>query len=1130
MQPASVSGSLPGGKSGNTPPPPDPGPQAIDQEATTDENTPVNIYWLTYGDTDPNGDRLTLTGVSPGANGSTRLNADGTVTYTPAVNWYGTDTFTYTVSNSMAETATANVSVTVNHVKPPPTANPVNRTTDQNTPITVPLSGSDVEGAALSYFIEDDPTNGTLSAVGDDNTVTYVPNGNFSGTDTFTYEATDNVLAGPPATVTITVNPVVQGPGVTITQLGGSTKVSEVVNPFDGGDTGQYTVVLNTQPAANVVITPIPDSQLSVTPAALTFTAGNWSVPQTVTVSPVDDQVARPEPDNAVITHSAVSTDPNYNGIGIASITVAIEQDNFPGVSLEPTNGPIVLDERTVTSATYTATLTSKPTAAVTVALTGGSRVTLSTTTLTFTTDNWDTPQTVTVQAVHDGIAEGYQEVDIAHTTSSTDPLYQGVTTSLPINIIDADSPNAVPPADASADENGSVTVNVLANAIDPQGGTLTVTSIGQPSNGTTVLNADGTVTYTSQTLWYGTDSFSYTIANGQGQQDTGTATVDVQYVPQSPTVVNPGTQANAEDDKVLLQIAATSPDTDSFLFMATGLPPGLVINPDTGLIWGWIDARGHGSYSTSVTVDDLNGDQTTITFPWTVAHVNHPPHLFHYHTILSHVGGFQGGIPGPLASDIDGDPLSYAVAGLPPGMSYDPVRNTFSGTPQTAGIYQVTDTASDGQGGMDQDTFQWRVFPAGPENAPLAFLYIGSDDVAQTLAYPATPVQLTVLLNASTDPTPYTISLDAPNGGAVISPSSVTLTEGHSVQVTVTPTGVSQKVDDVALRASIDGVETDRVWLTNVGIVLPNKVNAPDTPAGMVNRISLDTNNLGTYQGAVSVYPSLMGLYQPSLQVVRPQPDDKYGNAAVSSTDLSVNTHLVATVFGTVETTFPPDGGNAANLQLSADIGGAIIGAAAGAVFAVANIPAAVEFTAALPRSGIALYRDPNNPNIQTDWFWGIRFEGVFKTEKGQNFPAGTKVKVREFVKIASGSGILERVAKVMSTQWGDPGGGVLDFNGVNLPPTKFNQRQARAKIQGDAQNGKLGGYEAQQNIRYYVGVEPKKFENATPITKSGYRLIYRTDQKNLAILAERKPKANNGAEKGLIKQAAAGQKKVPL
>ncbi len=447
--PASVSANPPGGKSGDTPPPPDPGPQAIDQQATTDGNQPVNIYWLTYGDTDPNGDRLTLTGLTPPASGTIGLNADGTVRYTPAVNWFGTDTFTYTVSNSSGETATANVNVTVNHVKPPPTAQSLHLTTDQNTPISVPLSGTDVEGAALSYFIEDDPTNGTLSAVGDDNTVTYVPNGNFHGTDTFTYKATDDVLAGPAATVTITVNPVAQGPGVTITQLGGSTQVSQFVSPPDGVNAAEYTIVLNTQPAANVVITPNPDSQLSVAPAALTFTPNDWSVPQTITVSALDDHVANPEPDTAVIAHTATSTDSNYNGVAISSVSVSVVQANFPGIYFSPQSDPIVLDERGQTSAVYAARLSSKPAANVTVTLAGGSRVMLSPGTLVFTPDNWDTPQAVTVQAIHDGIPEGYQEVDVHHTASSLNPMYQGVDATLPLHIIDADNPNAVPPDDA---------------------------------------------------------------------------------------------------------------------------------------------------------------------------------------------------------------------------------------------------------------------------------------------------------------------------------------------------------------------------------------------------------------------------------------------------------------------------------------------------------------------------------------------------------------------------------------------------------------------------------------------------------------------------------------------------------
>jgi hypothetical protein len=109
-------------------------------------------------------------------------------------------------------------------------------------------------------------------------------------------------------------------PGVAISQSGGSTAVTE------GGATDTYTVVLTGEPTANVTITPSPSSQLTVSPPSLIFTISNWSTPQTVTVTAVNDAVAEGA-HSGTITHAAASTDPGYNGIAIAAVTATITDD-----------------------------------------------------------------------------------------------------------------------------------------------------------------------------------------------------------------------------------------------------------------------------------------------------------------------------------------------------------------------------------------------------------------------------------------------------------------------------------------------------------------------------------------------------------------------------------------------------------------------------------------------------------------------------------------------------------------------------------------------------------------------------------------------------------------------------------
>ncbi|MDP3244857.1 MAG: hypothetical protein Q8M83_04355 [bacterium] len=97
----------------------------------------------------------------------------------------------------------------------------------------------------------------------------------------------------------------------------------------EGGETDTYTVVLQSQPIADVVITPTPNAQVMVSPSSLTFTAANWDTPQTVTVTAVDDL----EVENVhagTISHAVVSADGTYNNASVNDVTVVI-MDNDGG-------------------------------------------------------------------------------------------------------------------------------------------------------------------------------------------------------------------------------------------------------------------------------------------------------------------------------------------------------------------------------------------------------------------------------------------------------------------------------------------------------------------------------------------------------------------------------------------------------------------------------------------------------------------------------------------------------------------------------------------------------------------------------------------------------------------------------
>src|SRR5262249_9290492 len=109
-------------------------PDALDDAATTAQNMPVTIPVLASG-VDPDGDAVAVASVTQGTNGTVAINADGTVTYTPAAGFAGTDHFTYTVTDGHGNSDTATVTVVVNAVNRPPKAHNDNAVTAPGTPV-----------------------------------------------------------------------------------------------------------------------------------------------------------------------------------------------------------------------------------------------------------------------------------------------------------------------------------------------------------------------------------------------------------------------------------------------------------------------------------------------------------------------------------------------------------------------------------------------------------------------------------------------------------------------------------------------------------------------------------------------------------------------------------------------------------------------------------------------------------------------------------------------------------------------------------------------------------------------------------------------------------------------------------
>ena len=187
-------------------------PVVNDDTATTAEDTAVAINVLN-DDTDPDNDVLTVSGVTQGDNGAVVNNNDGTVTYTPEQDFNGTDSFTYTVDDGNGGIATANATATVTPVNDLPTISGRDQSLDTNVniPLSITLTGApgppNESSQALRFEIISGPDHGSLSSTSGDFpvTVTYTPDSDFSGEDSFEVEVADDEDGSTSATVEIIV-------------------------------------------------------------------------------------------------------------------------------------------------------------------------------------------------------------------------------------------------------------------------------------------------------------------------------------------------------------------------------------------------------------------------------------------------------------------------------------------------------------------------------------------------------------------------------------------------------------------------------------------------------------------------------------------------------------------------------------------------------------------------------------------------------------------------------------------------------------------------------------------------------------------------------------------------------------
>jgi len=653
----------------------DPPTAIADNPAAINEGASILDFDLLANDSDKEGNNISIntTPVADVTDGSLTIKTDGTFNYTPNADFYGTDGFQYEICDdgSPVRCASAAVTITVNNVNDAPVAvddtPPAINEGSSITAYDLLANDSDPENDAIT--IQTVPvanvSNGSLT-INTDGTFDYTPNADFFGTDNFTYRICDN---GSPslcatATVTITVNDINDAPIATADAPPAIDEDASITNYnllANDSDPEGNTITINTTPVSNVsngsltintngTFTYSPNANFNGTDNFTYQICDNGSPSLcatgsvTITVTPINDnptivgESITINEDATISAFNLLANDSDLDGDNIIINTTAVS-----GVS----NGSLTI----LANGTFNYT----PTA------------------------NYNGSDSFTYEVCDDG----------------SPSLCNSATVNITITPVN-DAPNIA--ADAvSLDEDAFITAyNLLANDSDTDGDNLTINTVSSTgvTNGTLVINANGTFNYTPDANFNGSDLFDYEVCDDglPSLCNTATVTITVNPINDAPTVVGESVSTNEDIAISNYNIISNDSDIDGNAISINTTPISdvsngtLVIHPN-GTFSYTPDAEFNGSDSFDYKVCDNASPAlcNTATVNITVNAVNDPPSIVGETLSVDEDNTLSGTNLLDNDSDIDGNNLlinTTPVINVTNGSLTINANGTFSYTP----------------------------------------------------------------------------------------------------------------------------------------------------------------------------------------------------------------------------------------------------------------------------------------------------------------------------------------------------------------------------------------------------------------------------------------------------------------